>query len=283
MTRGAAQTTLRALLSKLAQIEAIEKHQRDRFPEVLEYELSRAGRELLFVANSLEGWLDQAPDHPLEPESSAAKTATKALTEGWSSTIVRSLASGPLSLTQLNRLIGLLSYPTLERRLAAMRLSGLVEAQPVNGRGKPYTVTQWLRRGIAPLLVAARWERRNLPQQTPPVGRVDIEAALLLITPLLRVPAELSGYCRLTAEFPSVGGPRPAGVTVTVSGGRITSCATHLEAEVDAWAHGSPAAWLNALIDGDLDDLEFGGKQPLPHVLLDRLHHTLFESQQKTT
>ncbi len=45
--------------------------------------------------------------------------------------------------------ISSLSYPSLERRLAAMRLAGLIEARPGNGRGTPYAVTDWLRRGIA--------------------------------------------------------------------------------------------------------------------------------------
>ncbi len=43
--------------------------------------------------------------------------------------MLRALAAGSLSLTELDRLIGALSYPSLERRLVAMRLAGLVGAR----------------------------------------------------------------------------------------------------------------------------------------------------------
>jgi DNA-binding HxlR family transcriptional regulator len=243
---------------------------------VLEYELTGPGRELLFVAGALESWLGRAAERPLPIDSGAAKAATKALTEGWSSTMVRALAAGPLSLTELDGVIGSFSYPSLERRLAAMRLAGLVEAQPANGRGRPYGVTEWLRRGVAPLAGAARWERRHLPRQTAPVGRLDIEAAFLLTLPLLQLPAKLSGTCRMAAEIPDGDGRRLAGATVEVERGRIASCATQLQAGAGAWALGSPAAWLNAVIESDVDCLELGGDRRLAMALLSGLHGVLF-------
>jgi DNA-binding HxlR family transcriptional regulator len=271
-----AQTTLRAQLNKLTEIGAIAKRRRSRFPGVLEFELTATGRNLLFVAGVLERWLEDAPDGPLALGGSTAKAATRALAEGWSTTMLRALSAGPLSLTELDGVIGSLSYPSLERRLGAMRLAGQVEARPGNGRGTPYAVTDWLRKGVAPVAAAVRWERRHLPQATAPIGRLDVEAAFLLAVPLLRLPNELSGSCRLATEIPNGKGRRLAGVTVEVKGGQIASCAATLRGSPDAWALGSTAAWLEAVIEYDADRLDLGGNCHLARALLDGLHEALF-------
>lgn len=274
-TGSPAQTTLRAQLLRLGEIGAIDKHHRNRFPGVLEYELTVPGRELLFVLDVLARWLDKAPDGPLTLGSNAAKAAIKALAEGWSTTMLRALAAGALSLTELDRLIAALNYPSLERRLGAMRLAGQIEAQPGNGRGTPYAVTEWLRQGVAPLAAAARWERHHLPQITAPIGRLDMEAALLLAVPLLRLPPELSGSCRIAAEVPN-GKRRFAGAMVDVEEGKIASCSTKLQGNPDAWGLGSTSAWLSAMLEHDLDRLELGGDCRLVRALIDGLHRSLF-------
>lgn len=272
-----AQTTLRAHLKALVQVGALERHRRNSFPGVLECELTAAGTELLLVLEALRRWLGRAPGGALAPGSSEAKTAIKALADGWSTTMLRALAAAPLSLTELDRVIGSLSYPSLERRLATMRLSGLVAPRPANGRGTPYAITEWQRLGVAPLAVAARWESRNLAVQSAPMAPLDVEAAFLLTVPRLQLPGDLSGSCRMAAELPNGGGRRLAGVTAAVDGeGAIGSCTTSLEGNADASALGSPAAWLSALIEGDLRGLELGGDRALSRALIESLHSSLF-------
>jgi DNA-binding HxlR family transcriptional regulator len=271
-----AQTTLRAQLKKLTETGAVAKHRRSHFPGVLEYELTGPGQELLFVASVLEGWLWGAPGGPKPPGSNAAKAAIKALVEGWSTTMLRALAAGPLSLTELDSLIDSLSYPALERRLGAMRLTGQIEAHPSNGRGTPYAVTEWLRQGVAPLVVAAQWERRHRPQGTPPIGRLDTEAAFLLAVPLLRLPAQLSGSCRMAADIPMGKKRRLAGVMVEVENGVVVSCNTQLQGHPDAWALASTAGWLSAVVEHDGTCLELGGDSRLARALVDGLHEALF-------
>lgn len=275
-TGSPAQTTLRAQLKRLTELGAIDKQRRNRFPGVLEYELTPAGRDLLAVADTLGSWLDDAPLGPLTLGGNAAKAAIKALAEGWSTTMLRAIAAGPLSLTELDGVIGSLSYPALERRFAALRLTGQIEARPGNGRGTPYTATNWLRRGIAPLAMAARWERRHLPREAPPIGRIDVEAAFLLAMPLLELSSDLSGVCRMTVEIPNGKGRRPAGVTVDVDRGRIASYTTQLQISAGAWAHGPATPWLDALIERDSTQLELGGDSRLARSLLEGLHTTLF-------
>lgn len=272
-----AQTTLRAHLKSLVQIGALERHRRNNFPGVLECELTASGRELLFVLEVLRRWLARAPDGGLAHGGNAAKTAIKVLAEGWSTTMLRALAAAPLSLTELDRIISSLSYPSLERRLATMRLAGLVEPRPGNGRGTPYAVTDWQRLGVGPLVAAAHWESRNLAARSAPMGPLDVEAAFLLAVPRLRMSDDLAGSCRLAAEIPDGRGRRLSGVTATVDGdGRICSCTTNLKGTVGAWAFGSPAAWLSAVIDNDLTGLELGGDRPLSRALVESLHNSLF-------
>lgn len=274
-----AQTTLRAHLNGLGEIGAIAKHRRNRFPGVIELELTEAGRDLLTVAASLERWLECAPAMPLSLGADAAKAAIKALAEGWSATILRALAAGPLSLTELDRVIASLNYPSLERRLAALRLTGQIEARPGNGRGTPYAVTDWLRQGVAPLAAAARWECRHRSQTSAPIARIDTEAAFLLAVPLLRLPADVSGSCRLAVEISNGKKHSLAGVMVGVEDGRIASCATRLQGSPDTWITGRSSAWLTALTEADVAGLELGGDRSLAHSLLDGLHGTLFGAQ----
>jgi DNA-binding HxlR family transcriptional regulator len=271
-----AQTTLRAHLRALAEVGAIVKRRRNLFPGVLEFELTDAGRDLLAVVTALEDWLSRAPGGSLDLGSDAAKAATKALAEGWSTTMLRALAAGPLSLTELDRVIAPLSYPALERRLGAMRLAGQVEARAGNGRGTPYAVTEWLRQGVAPLIAATRWERRHRSEHAPPVTPIDTETAFLLATPLLRLPEDLSGSCRMAVEIPNCRTRHLAGVLIDVRDGRIASCATRLRGSPDAWASGPAEAWLAALIEADSDGLELGGDGRLARTFVDRLHGALF-------
>jgi len=278
-TGAPAQTTLRAQLKRLVEVRALEKHRRNRFPGVLEYELSPRGKELLFVADTVQSWLERAPAGPLPLGGSAAKAAIKALAEGWSTTMLRALAANPLSLTELDRIIAALSYPALERRLAALRLAGQVEARAGNGHGTPYAVTEWARHGVGPLAAAARWERRHTGQATPPIRRTDAEAIFLLAMPLLSLSADLSGSCRMAMELPGKKGRRLAGVVVGIEKGRIGSCTSRLEGTPDAWALGSAAAWLEAMVRADMDNIEPGGNGRLVRALLECLHRTLFSAK----
>jgi DNA-binding HxlR family transcriptional regulator len=271
-----AQTTLRAQLKVLEEIGAVAKRRRNAFPGTLDYELEKPGRELLFVVAALERWLAAAPEGPFPLESGAAKAAIKALAEGWSSSMLRALAAKPLALTELDRVITDLNYPSLERRLGAMRVAGLVQALPGNGRGTPYAVTEWLRRGIAPLAAAIRWEREHAGDSTAPLTRTDVEAGFMLTLPLLRLPREASGQCRLAVELPNGGKRRLAGVIVELEAGRVSACVSRLEGNPAAWASGAPAAWLDAVIEADADRLELGGDCRLARGLLDGLHAALF-------
>jgi hypothetical protein len=95
--------------------------------------MTEAGREILSVADVLEAWLARAPQGPIALGSEPAKGPIRSLIGGWGSTMLRALAARPLSLTELDGLIGGLSYPSIERRLSAMHAARQVE--PLEGQG----------------------------------------------------------------------------------------------------------------------------------------------------
>jgi DNA-binding HxlR family transcriptional regulator len=276
------QTTMRAHLRALGGIGVLERRRRAGFPASIDHELTASGRELLAVADVLRSWLRAVPDGgPLELGSTGAKSAIKALVEGWSSTIVRALAARPLSLTELDKLIAGVNYPSLERRLGAMRLAGQIEACPGPSRGTPYAVTKWMRHAIVPLIAAARWERRNAAASSTPIGRIDIEAAFLLTVPRMRLPADVAGACRLAIEVRGSNGDSGlAGVMVQVEQGRVVSCVSRLQGEADAWALGTAQAWIQAVIEDETDAIETGGDCELATALLDALYGASFRVRQ---
>jgi len=267
-----AQTTLRGHLANLGEIGVLTKRPTQQMPYAVENELTATGRELLSVAEQLERWLQESPDGPISLEGGAAKGAVKALVDGWGSTMMRALAARPLSLTELDSLISGLSYPALERRLSSMRIAGLVEAQPSHGAGTPYAVTEWARRGIAPLASASYCERVHMGDGSPPVTQIDIEAAFLLATPLAGLPADVAGLCQLEVEAGPGGVAQAAGVQVTIEAGQVVACVSRLEPSPGTYAVGSAASWLSAVRDGETRQLRFGGVRRLPEELVSGLH-----------
>jgi len=213
------QTTLRGRLRALSDIGALAGGREEAFPGAAGYELTPAGRDLLRVAHILQGWLWSSPNGALPLVSDGAKAAVKALVEGWLTSMLRVLGAGSFSLTQMDGIISGLNYPSLERRLTAMRLAGQVEAMPSRGRGTPYAATEWLRRATAPLAAAMWWEHRYLQEEAPAPTDRDIETLFLLGIPLLRLPKELSGSCRLAVELSRGERGRLAGAMVEVDGG----------------------------------------------------------------
>ncbi|HEY0318171.1 MAG TPA: winged helix-turn-helix transcriptional regulator [Solirubrobacterales bacterium] len=270
-----AQTTLRGHLASLAEIGVLSKRPTQQMPYAVENELTPMGREMLDVAAELEAWLATAPDGPISLEGGAAKGVIKAFVDGWGSTMMRGLVAQPMSLTELDRLIVDLSYPALERRLASMRMAGLIEARPSRGAGTPYAVTDWARRGVGPLAAAGRCERVHMRKRAAPVTQTDIEAAFMLAVPLVWLSPDVAGACRLEVEAPASALRQPAGVTVRVEGGKVVSCESQLAASPGAFAAGSTSMWFSAVKEGAPALLRFGGSRQLPEDLVTGLHKAL--------
>jgi len=269
-----AQTTLRAHLGGLEEMGAVMKRPTQQMPYAVENELTPMGEQLLGVAHALEGWLTGAPKGAIALESGAAKGIVKAFVDGWGSTIVRALATRPMSLTELDREIIELSYPALERRLSSMRMAGLVEAQPSNGNGTPYALTEWARRGVRPLAAAVRCERVHMGERAAPVTETDIEEAFLLATPLVGLSDRSSGSCQLEVEAaPGVRGQ--SGVKVEVEQGKVVACDCSLADGPASYAVGTTTKWFTAITEGTLNELRFGGGKQFAESFVLAMHLTL--------
>jgi DNA-binding HxlR family transcriptional regulator len=269
---------MRGYLRDLTKLGVVERRQQIDASGSIDYQLGPAAGGLIEVAEILRRWLADAPDEPLELGEPAAKSFVKALVDGWSTAIIRALAARPLTLTELNKVITRVSYPSLERRLAAMRMAGQIAACSDSRRGTPYAATEWLRRAVAPLLAAARWERKFAAAEAAPLARIDFEAAFLLGAPLLNLPEDLSGRCRL-AVVPNTEAAA-VGSMICVEDGQVVSCVSKLSGDASAWAAGSPAAWTSAIVDGQADRLEVGGDCEVARAVVADLHGSLFRSPQ---
>lgn len=241
--------------------------------------LSDSGRELVQVVEALSAWLARAPAGALQLGTQGARDAMKAMADAWASGMARAMAATPLTLVELDSLLAELTYPQLERRLALMRRTGQIEAcrgrTPSRGR-TPYTVTGWLRRAIAPLSTAIRWERLRMAADSGAITRIDAEAAFLLAVPQVIVRGDLSGRCRLTIEVEHRAGTRPAGVMVDVVEGRVASCSSRLDDDSSASATGPAPAWLDAVIDRRPGALIIDGRPELATAMVAGLHDLLF-------
>lgn len=278
---GAAQATLRGQVGNLRGIGALERKVLSGMPYTVENELTDLGRGVLAVADIVEAWLTRAPQGPIALGSESAKGALRALVGGWGSTMLRALAARPLSLTELSSVIGDLSYPAIERRLSAMRAARQVEQRPSRESGsKPYAVTEWTRLAVGSLAAAGRCECQHLSEGSEPMTRIDAEAAFLLAVPLVDLEATRSGSCMLAVDRGAVqDGPpesRVAGVHVEIEDGEVSSCVSRLTGDPSTWALGPVDGWLDAIIEGRLDHLRFGGESPeLAEALIERLHASL--------
>jgi DNA-binding HxlR family transcriptional regulator len=271
-----AQTTLRGHLSSLAALGIVAKRPASEMPYAVENELTPAGRELLEVAESLEAWLNRAPDGSLSLETGSAKGVIKAFVDGWGSAILGTLAQRPMSLTELDSVIPALSYPALERRLSSMRMAGLVEAAPARGAGTPYMVTAWARQGVAPLAAAGHCEQAQMRRSAAPITQADVEAAFMLSLPLVGLPGGAAGRCHLMVEADPENGRDRSGVEVMVEGGQVVGCVASLAGEPGQYATGSAARWFSALLDARVELLDYAGGK-LPMQLVRGLHEALRE------
>jgi DNA-binding HxlR family transcriptional regulator len=273
-TGSPARSELPAQLKTMEAFGVVARQRPGPFPSRREYELTGAGGELRFVAVALERWLAGA-EAPLALGDRGATTAIEALVGAWSSTMLRALVGQPLTLRELDRRIDGLDRRSLEQRLAALRLNDMVEPGPARDGETPFVVTERLRRSVGSVVAASRWERRNLPEATAPIGRIDAEAALLMAAPLLALPPGREGACRFVVELPEEGDGLPAEVTIQVRDRKVVSCISP-GAGSDTYATGPPVSWFRVAIEADPTHLETGGDRRLARSLLDSIYGALF-------
>lgn len=232
-----------------------------------------AGREVPFVAATLQRWLLGRPSGPMPLDDGAAEVVLPLIT-GWCSMVTHALAAGPLSAGETHEALQVLPLDLVEALIETMEEAGHVEALPgPGGDSAPrYAVTDWLRMGIAPLAAAARMEHRHPPGDTAPISARDVEGAFRLALPLLKLPRRLAGACVLTVELDEGVLDSPSSVTAQIEARHVVSIAPGRDEDADAWAAGAAGAWLDAVIDGDTSGIETGGDRRLAGSVLKALN-----------
>jgi DNA-binding transcriptional ArsR family regulator len=235
-----------------------------------------AGIEFLFVAFTLQRWLRNSPQGPLEIGMPGAGDAMAALVCSWSGTLIHGLATAPRTISELDEVVDLLDRATLEEHIAALERTGQVEAIPGRRGEARYAVTEWLRQGLAPIVAAARMERHHPPDDVLPPDRLDVEAAFQLALPLVAVPAELSGSCRLGVRLSEQDSVPTAGVTARIEEGRVTCCESLLDERAQTWATGSPVEWMDTAVNPSAGLLDAGGDTRLADAVVEGIYESLF-------
>jgi DNA-binding HxlR family transcriptional regulator len=237
--------------------------------------VSSGGREALFVASVVERWLENAPHGPVPFDGPEAEGTVAALAESWSATVVHMLAREPMTVPELDAAIEGLGRGAVERQLEEMMCTGQVEALAESGE-PIYALTDWARAGIAPLIASARLERRNPMEGMTPIDALDVDAGFRLSLPLLTLPVELSGMCRLGLNLDETERSAMTGVTARIEEGRVVSCHDGLDIKANAWAAATAADWLDTVVEPDAKRVRTGGDRWLSGAILDSLHKTLF-------
>jgi hypothetical protein len=246
----------------------------ERAPEPT-YRVSAKGAQIVYAAGILQRWLRNRPGGPLEIGAQGGR-AMASLLCGWSATITHALAREPLTLAELDRAV----EPVPEREVVAEHVEAMCrvgQAKVLEDGGETrYALTDWMREGIAPIAAAA-WVEVHYPGQAmAPPDVLDVEAAFGLALPLLRLPLDLRGTCRLGVQIPG-GPPLMAGATVEVERGAVVTSSTLLEESPETFATGSPLDWLDTLIDPAAGKITVGGDTRLAGALIGSLHERLFD------
>ena len=235
------------------------------------------GQRLLPVAGLLDAWLGDGPQGPLELGQAYATVAIKALAVGWGSTLLRWLAERPRSLIELEQLVEGFGYRKVERITRDLVKAGLVERLAAKSRLTSYGVTPWARQAAGPLKDAIRWERQEIPGQSAPVTSIEAEGGLLLLLPLIELPADVNGTCALLVNDDGSEARSLGGAVVRLAGGRPVSWApARLGFHADCWIRGTTLAWLDAASDTRSEGLRRGGDVSLAEKVIAALREAGF-------
>jgi hypothetical protein len=243
-----------------------------------------AGREVPFLGACLHRWFALCPAGPVTPGQGSGEVLWPLLC-GWASTVVHALAAGPRSVAEVQAAIGVLPLEAVEADIRLLADAGLIRPVPAPGGGgeERFEPTEWLRHAVAPLAVAARLELSHPREDTAPIAAADVEAALQLALPLLRMRSGPSGGCSLAVGLDEGVLGSPAGVTATIEESRPVACEPGLDPRADARVEGHTGRWLDAVIDGEARGLRGDGDWRLPRDILGGLHRALFGGQARSS
>lgn len=245
-------------------------------PDEPTFGIAPGGEEMLPIANSIEYWLLRAPEGPMIYGEARTEDTIEALSEAWNIAFIHAFAHGPKTLADLDRAVKTADRAQIEQLLLRMRRAGAVQLRSGEGESAVYEGTEWLRRAIAPLALAARADRRQFGDETMPIDALDVESGLLMALPLVPMPKGVSGTCRLAVAMEEGPAAPLVGVTVAVAEGGVVSCNPGLDLDTSAEVTGDLRAWGDAVLDEQISRLTYSGDRSVGRTLIKRLHEILY-------
>jgi DNA-binding HxlR family transcriptional regulator len=266
-------------LGRLAEMGLLaERPAGGRHRRVVEYTLTRAGRELLEVHGELvaaAGALDA-----LGGERGAL--LRKSIVDRWDGVSLRQILAGRQSIEQLRHVLPFLvpRHPgTPYRRAPLASVSGSLERLERLGLvGRQewdddvlYEPGEHAWRLARPAATLARWHWRWTPEQVPWLASGDLVGLVALIADRVRVPRELGPGFALLHAIPPEGMRGQADVWTVVNGGRISPPVSYMLKPPIARCDAHPWTWCEALLGGGFEGVQIEGDAEFARELLDGL------------
>jgi len=268
--------TLYRRLEELERLGALERQRLNVSPPAIAYELTApAGRDLLdIVEGPVAGWLRLHARERLGERTSASLSL---LAEAWETQIFHGLSCDERSLTEIGEETEL-THHQAGRRAKRLAAAGILDRETGKDRITRYLLSDLGRLGAGVIGAAARWEETYLAgSMGDPLELDDCTALLAGALALPRLQPYSGSVLGVTveAEPNGNGSSRVASLWAEVGEAGAVACGFGPAPNPNAWAHGSVAAWLAALIDGKRGTLRVGGDHALIDTHLTRLHARL--------
>ena len=263
-------TTRFARLRELEDLGVVSREKRSGgvgTPPVAYCSLTSAGRGLLPVARRFARWLASDPDGPSSPVDLTGAQKIKALANAWNTTVLRWLAEGPRSLTELDTLSPpVVTYHEARKAREDLSEAGLITPVATEDRGQPYGLVSWARQITGCIAAAIAWEGVFLDPSVP-IASIDAETLLLLLLPLIEcAPGPRGSVCALQVD-------RSGDLPVTTVGeGRVITGSVGFESGRASRIQGSADAWFQAIASGQTESLRMQGRIHLTSALVSGMH-----------
>jgi len=236
------------------------------------YELTDLGREcLLEVSATAVYWEQRWCSPPPEQPGPAGLWALKLVRDRHTRGLVRALADASLRPTELEVRLTELGRSALLDRLRSLTGCGVLLREEHPGEVR-YALADCARH-LGLIVARAAWCEG---QRASPADRAlvsDLPGLLHLLAPLVRIPQDLSGICRLRIEKATL----EAEIYLTAASGRIAALGAAPTAAPQAVSHASPRDWCGALLHGDPSKISTTGDAMLGRAVLDGLSTALAE------
>lgn len=226
-----------ALMRRLGEMDAMGMVTKERFaglPPRAQYALTGEGRTAIRIVGAARWW-----ERAWSPGPEDGIEALRLVADQRNREILLALAAGRLSPAALEqRLSG--SRSTVTQRLAELARKGIL-ARNVDEGHAWYELTDCARDLALVGVAAARWEWQ-WARPSEPVSPSLVADVLHLFAPLVDLPAELAGICRLHVGSDTDGSE----VYLAADGYRLAASPAHNSPQ--AACHGTPQGWVDGLL-----------------------------------